>query len=174
MFFPDSSGHPLNGDFEENYLQQLALEEFLGRKKETDLLEALMKKPEIIELPTERPAEPVSDFFMDRVKSLREKIGHINEEIETRFLLRDKFRQEIEYQISEAAFSLRQFHNFSVGVNIGIDQKRNHLERQLLTLRRDRRNVELRTWQDVISLRKELRGLIDEYKNALRRYRMVE
>jgi hypothetical protein len=174
MHFPHSPKRLANNDFEENYLQQIELDKFLSQREEKDLLEELLAKPEVLEIKPEQPAEPVTEFFMDKVESLREKINHLNREIDIRFQLRQKFREQIEYQIRECAFSLRQFQTFGVGYNIGVDQKRNHLERQLLTLRKDKRNVELRAWADITELRKELRSVLDEDKSALRRYRMVE
>jgi hypothetical protein len=172
--FPSHSPKRLaNNDFDESYLQQIEIEKFLSRKKEKDLLEELMAKPEIMEIKPERPAEPVSEFFMDKVESLREKISHLNREIDTRFQMREQFKKEIEYQIRECAFSLRQFSPLALGYNVGVDMKRNLLERQLAGLRKDKRNVELRAWADITDLRKELRRLLDDYRDALRRYRMV-
>jgi len=48
------------------------------------------------------------------------------------------------------------------------------LERQLTNLRREKRAVELRAWEDIVDIRKELRKVLEDYRDALRRYRMVE
>jgi len=69
---------------------------------------------------------------------------------------------------------LSQFHFWGIGYNRGVDRKRNMLERQLTNLRRERRAVELRAWEDIVDIRKELRKVLEDYRDALRRYRMVE
>lgn len=163
-----------NNKFEERYILQLELDKILSEKKEKDIIEDLIARPEIIEIKPEKPPEPVSDFFMDKINSMREKINHLNNEISTRFHMRGKFQKEIDYQIRECAFSLEQFKFWGLGYNRGVDMKRNLLERQLANLRKEKRGVELRTWEDIINLRKELRKVLDEYKDALRRYRMIE
>jgi hypothetical protein len=49
-----------------------------------------------------------------------------------------------------------------------VDVKRNHLERELLQLRTQRRASELRTWDDVVLLRKDLREAQAEYQRVAR------
>jgi len=158
----------------ERYLLQHELDKILSAKKEKDLLEDLIARPELIEIKPEKPAEPISEFFWDKIDGLRKKIDHLNKEISSRFQMKEKFQKEIDYQIQECAFSLKQFQFWGLGYNRGVDMKRNLLERQLANLRKERRGVELRTWEDIISLRKELRNALEEYKAAVRRYRMVE
>lgn len=55
-----------------------------------------------------------------------------------------------------------------MGYNTGVDVKRNHLERQLQQLRTERRAAELRTWDDLVRLRKELREAVREYESKKR------
>ncbi|MDD5242460.1 MAG: hypothetical protein PHU49_00440 [Syntrophorhabdaceae bacterium] len=162
-------------DFGEEYLMRLEIEKVLSQKKEKDLLEELLAKPElIIGLEPEKPPEPIAEYFTGKIDSLKERISNLNQEIDARFQFKKKFLQEIDYQIRESAFSLSQFHWHSVGYNKGIDQLRLALQRQLSSLRRDRRAVELKAWADIVNIRKELRRTLEEYKDAIRRYRIVE
>jgi len=52
--------------------------------------------------------------------------------------------------------------------------KRNLLDRQLANLRKEKRSVELRAWEDIVALKKDLRSVLEEYRDALRRYKMIE
>jgi hypothetical protein len=162
-------------DFGDEYLMRLEIEKVLSKKKEKDLLEDLLAKPElIIGLEPEKPPEPIAEYFTGKIDSLRERIGHLNQEIDARFKFKEKFLKEVDCQIQDCAFSLSQFHFWGIGYNKGVDMKRNLLERQLSTLRRERRAVELKAWADIVNIRKELRRTLEEYKDAIRRYRIVE
>ncbi len=83
--------------------------------------------------------------------------------------MHDQSVAEIDYQITQAASSLEQFSNWGIGYNTGVDVKRNFLERELSNLRKERRSLLVRTWDDIGRLRKEFRQLVREYKAMLSR-----
>ena len=88
-----------------------------------------------------------------------------------RTMWKNRISQVSQLRPSRCLFSLSQFHFWGIGYNKGVDMKRNLLERQLSTLRRERRAVELKAWADIVNIRKELRRTLEEYKDAIRRYR---
>jgi hypothetical protein len=47
------------------------------------------------------------------------------------------------------------------------------LEKQLLDFRKEKRRTELQCWEDIISLRKELRMVLDEYKMLITRKELM-
>ena len=165
------SGNGINGNSFEWYQIDLDFEEAKKRKK-TDLMEYLLKPEEI--LPDEHEQIEASDFIDNRMKDLRAKMNQIEKEISLRFLMKNQFDEEIEYQISKAAFSLSQFKFWGLGYNTGVDVKRNMLEKQLVDFRKDRRRTQLQCWEDIIGLRKELRALNDEYRMLARRKKAIE
>ncbi len=83
--------------------------------------------------------------------------------------MKGEFDNELDYQISRAAFSLSEFNRWGLGYNTGVDVKRNMLEKQLADLRREKRRTELQCWEDIISLRKDLRKTAEEYNGLLNR-----
>lgn len=160
------SGNGINGDSFEWYQIDYYFEEAKKRKK-VDLVENLLKPEEII--PDYHEQLEVSDFIDNRMKDLKTKMNQIDKEISLRFQMKNQFDEEIEYQISRAAFSLSQFKFWGLGYNTGVDVKRNMLEKQLVDFRKDRRRTQLQCWEDIIGLRKELRALHDEYQMLVRR-----
>lgn len=159
----------INGDdnYGDRYLLNLELEELRRKRKEKTLLEKLIEREEVGQ-GAEKPKE-FAEFFIYKLKDLGKTIDQLNKEIRTRLEMKQTFDAELDYQISKAAFSLEQFKFWGLGYNTGVDVKRNMLERQLADFRREKRRIELQGWEDIISLRKELREALEEYNSLLRR-----
>lgn len=115
--------------------------------------------------------KPVDYVLTEKLYSLRRNVEHIRKEIRTRWQIKERFQKEMDYQIDQSAFSLKNLQK-GLGYNTGVDMKRNTLEMELLRLRSERRSHALRTWKDIIGLRKELREAMKEYE-MLRRMRSV-
>ena len=161
-----------NDKFGNRYLIDLEIEEIEKKKKKKDLLDELSAPVEPgIE---ERKPKELPDFFTYNLQDLRETINQINKEISTRFEMKQQFEKELDYQICKAAFSLEQFKFWGLGYNTGVDVKRNMLERQLVDFRKEKRRIELQGWGDIISLRKDLRKVLEEYKTLLKRKNMLK
>lgn len=111
----------------------------------------------------------IADFFVYKIDDLGKTISELKKEIAIRLDTKLKFDEELDYQINKAAFSLGEFKFWGLGYNTGVDVKRNMLERQLADFRKEKRGIELQGWEDIISLRKELRKAIDEYNSLKRR-----
>jgi len=156
-----------NDKYSDWYLLNLDYEELRKKKKEKTLLEKLIEKVEEKQEP-EKPKE-FAEFFAYKLKDLGKTIDQLNKEIRIRLEMKQTFDAELDYQISKAAFSLEQFKFWGLGYNTGVDVKRNMLERQLADFRKEKRRIELQGWEDIISLRRELREALDEYNNLLRR-----
>lgn len=156
-----------NDKFGDRYLLDLEIEKIEKRKKKRDLLEELSGPVEPIIEP--KKPEELPEFFTYKLKDLRETINQISKEISNRFELKREFEKELDYQILKAAFSLEQFKFWGLGYNTGVDVKRNMLERQLADFRKEKRRIELQGWEDIISLRKDMRRVSEEYKTLLRR-----
>jgi len=161
-----------NDKFSDWYLLNLEIEEIKKSKKKRNLLEEL-STPEEPCIDERKPKE-LSDFFTYKLQGLGETIDQINNEISTRFEMKKKFEKELDYQMCKAAFSLEQFKFWGLGYNIGVDVKRNMLERQLTDFRKEKRIIELQGWEDIISLRKDLRKALEEYKTLLKRKNMLK
>lgn len=162
-------------DFSDWYQLERKAQELLEFKEVADLFKDIVQTPQI-GIPTEeqRAIEPFETYFSEKLNSLKDEIQQISTEITTRHDFTHKFLYEIDYQIREAAFSLSEFKFWGVGYNNGVDKKRNHLERMLSDLRKERRSTELRCWEDIISLRKDLREALSEYKDIIRRGNILQ
>jgi hypothetical protein len=149
-------------DFSEWYLFEREVEALTRKRRRPDPL----REPATAESPA---APAVEDLFAYRARQLERAVASLRRELYTRLELRDQVLEQIDYQISKAAHSLKSFTGFGLGYNVGVDVKRNQLEKHLADLRKERRNQELRGWDDTVALRRELRRAQDELADAERR-----
>ena len=158
-----------------NYYDWLTLEQevekALRSRKEKRVAEKLLK--EMPEVEPSKEGGPADIYFKDRLAVTRESVDHLRQEIETRVELHDYFLAKLDYQITEAAFSLSQLSPWGIGYNRGVDLKRNFLERQLAQFRKELRDTELKAWEDIVQQRQELREALKEYRELRRRYRLL-
>jgi hypothetical protein len=154
-------------DQDDSYLWDL---EFAAAKrrsvKKRDLFEELLAGVTEKELPAS--TFDLNRYFSDRVETAREWADQMGRDLHARAALASGFLREIDEQLTYLQCSLERFSGWGVGYNTGVDVKRNHLERQLQQLRAERRMTELRAWDDIVRLRKELRGAVNEYRSAQR------
>lgn len=156
----------MNGAREQDFSEWYLFEHEIA-----DLRRKRMRRDSLRELATGEPplTQTDEDFFVYHSRQLERAIASLRQELYTRLDLRDQVLQQIDYQIRKAAHSLESFTGFGLGYNVGVDVKRNQLERQLADLRKERRNQELRGWDDVVALRRELRRAQDELTDVERR-----
>jgi hypothetical protein len=162
---------PEGADYNEWLRLERELDEALKKRRVKRVAEVLVREP--LRVGAEASADPIDQLFAGKVAASQERVGQLEQELETRLDLESYFVGQLDYQISEAAQSLSELHSWGMGYNTGIDVKRNFLERQLAQFRRERRDAELATWEDIVQLRKELREATEEYQSVARRYEMI-
>jgi hypothetical protein len=161
------SGDGINGESKEWHQIDVDYDEINRAKKKRDLIRELFDTGR-----TEngiKAFQEAPDFIESRLKELRSTIGQLNKQIYLRVEMKKQFDEEMEYQLSRAALSLSHFKFWGLGYNTGVDVKRNMLERQLVDFRKEKRKTELQCWEDMISLKRELRTILDEYKMLVTR-----
>ena len=115
------------------------------------------------------PSDELGAYILSQTRDAGYALAQLRQEASSRAQMHDQSVAEIDYQITQAASSLEQFSNWGIGYNTGVDVKRNFLERELSNLRKERRSLLVRTWDDIGRLRKEFRQLVREYKAMLSR-----
>ncbi len=160
-------------EFGEAYGLWLEFDEAKRRAaRKPDLIQELLADLEP-QQPESRPGD-IDGYITDRAHVARKRVSEVRGELTTRLELNTKFMTEIDTEIRYLQLSLDQFAGWGVGYNTGVDVKRNHLERQLQQLRTERRGAELRTWDDLVKVRKELREAMKEYRDTDRLVRGLQ
>jgi len=111
--------------------------------------------------------------FSNKLKILSEAIDEIDREIEKRIKLGKSFRERIDSELFSCRTQLKYIENYTVGYNSSVELRRLGLERQIAMLTKELRSEQLRAWEDVVSLVKEKRTFIMEYKNLMNTRKML-
>ncbi len=110
----------------------------------------------------------VSKVFENKLKILREAIEEIDSELERRKFLNHHFEKQIDGEIEECQDLLGKLpYPWSEGFLPKMEFIRISLHKSLLTRKKDKRTEELKYWDDVVSLLKEKRKLLQEYENLI-------
>jgi hypothetical protein len=110
--------------------------------------------------------------FSNRLKILKEAIEEIEREIDERIELGISFRERIDSEVSKCRDFLKRLEDYTIGYNSTIELRRLAFERMIFTLTKELRSEDLRAWEDIISLMKERRNLVIEYKNLMNTRKM--
>jgi hypothetical protein len=118
--------------------------------------------------------KPVVSFFADKARVLREEIEKINGEAEERKRLHSEMKSMIEADLKEVKRLLADISLYAPGTKHSIDLRRIELEREMLSLRKERRLAEISLWKDLVFLRREMREIVFEYQALKRMAELVE
>lgn len=148
------------------------MEKWLRDRETKDALATLSATPPTI-MDRGVVDDPIKASLDAKLNLLRQRIAQLKEEASVRSNLRSESESQIDYQITQAVRSLEEFSMWGIGYNQGVDFKRNFLERQLAQFRRERRELRVRAWEHMVSVRREIREAVAEYYDLLRRYRLL-
>ena len=145
------------------------------RRPTAELVRSLFELSALLPQTKQLPesADHAQSYVVGLLRDTRTTIRQLGEEALARAEVHDQTVREVDYQISRAALSLDRFTGWTVGYNTGVDIKRNHLERELSSLRKERRSALVRTWKDIAALRKEFREAVAQYKSLLGRLQLL-
>jgi len=118
--------------------------------------------------------KPVVSFFADKARVLREEIEKINAEADERRRLHSEMKSMIEADLKEVKRLLSEISLYAPGTKHSIDLRRIELEREMLSLRKERRLAEISLWKDLVFLRREMREIVFEYQALRRMAELVE
>jgi len=124
-------------------------------------LDGFINKPisEKISLP-----DAVSEIFGIRLRILKKPIEEINDAIRIRRVINKSISDEIDSKHKHIEFLLRDLDNWTMGCNDSIERRRLELQRELLSLEKEKRSEKLRFWEDVVSLANKRTEFLIEYR----------
>lgn len=118
--------------------------------------------------------KPVISFFSDKAKVLKEEIEKINLDMEIRKKIHRTVLDDICKGVKEIRRLLQEISLYSPGTKHSIDIRRLDLEREIMSLGKEKRMTKLSLWKDLVFLRRELRETIFEYQALQRMSELVE
>ena len=160
-----------DGDAEEQELERIFREIVEAPEPDTILEDlAAAVEPE----PLREPRDELADLLDGRLRTARRGLDEAHDELQARARLHRQAEDEIGYQMQACQLSLREFKHFGLGYNIGVDVKRNFLEKQLADLRKERRQIKVRFFGELRELRRSFREAQAAYDRVWYRAMLVE
>ena len=114
-----------------------------------------------------------SEFFQNKLSSLRGQIQEIDMELETRQLIHRELITEIDHQVLSASLFLDQLKHWAIGYRVGVDMERNLWERRIADLTKEKRSERVRLWRDSVRVNEDRRELTKEYEELLKRRNLL-
>ena len=114
-----------------------------------------------------------SEFFQNKLSSLRGQIQEIDMELQTRQLIHRELITEIDHQVLSASLFLGQLKHWAIGYRVGVDMERNLWERNIADLTKEKRSETVRVWRDSTRLKEGRRELLHEYKELVKRRHLL-
>lgn len=114
-----------------------------------------------------------SEFFQNKLSSLRGQIQEIDMELQTRQLIHRELITEIDHQVLSASLFLGQLKHWAIGYRVGVDMERNLWERNIADLTKEKRSETVRVWRDSNRLKDGRRELSREYKELFERQHLL-
>jgi len=108
------------------------------------------------------------------IETLKEWIEEVCQEIESRRELRHKLVSKLSDGVEKVHSLINEIEHWEPGYKSSVNGRRTNLEVECLSLKKEERLQELNAWRDISILKRQLRELVKEYKEALRRKDMVD
>lgn len=120
-----------------------------------------------------KPNNFIDDILLDKITFLRQILDEINTQMKDRDSLKHKIHNKIDYGICYIQTKLYETDPWGIGNNREIDTRRSKLENELEALKKQKRDEARECWRDISNLKKEHRQFFHEYRNSLRRVKVI-
>lgn len=115
----------------------------------------------------------VDQVFKSRLDAVRITLFDILYEIQNRSALDESLTNRVNDDICRLKTQLFELENWQTGSNNAVDNRRGAIEDKIHDLERELRHRDIKRWQDVSMLKKELRDTFREYSDIARKLKIV-
>ena len=116
----------------------------------------------------------LSKLMSQDVQTLKQWMDEVSREIESRKELKLELVSRLRDSVDEVQSLIDGIEHWEPGYRPSVDGRRTGLEKEFLSLGREERLQELNAWRDISILKRQLRELLKEYMEALRRRDMLD
>ena len=107
------------------------------------------------------------------IQTLREWIEEVSQEIDSRKVLKHELMSRLLASVEDVQSLVYDISHWEPGYRPSVDGRRTGLEKECLALKREERLQEFNAWRDISILKRQLRELLKEYREALRRMDVI-
>lgn len=120
-----------------------------------------------------RGSDTIDDLLASKLEGLHQNIQHIRYQLDNREKLKKQNIYDIDKEMMKSKTELFECENWMPGSNSLIERRRTDLEKQLQQMQKEKRLEQVASWRDQQRLLKDLRDIVDDYRNAFRRKSLV-
>jgi len=147
------------------------LKPYEERKNEESLEKKIVSSPGEIDKSEDKGF--LKEILTDKISFLKQFLSEIDEQIHDRENLKDKILDKIDKGMCYLHTKLYEIETWGLGRNKNIDTRRTQIEKELEALKSQKRDETRESWRDISLLKKEHREFFHEYRNALRRVKVI-
>lgn len=115
----------------------------------------------------------LKEVLTDKISLLEEILKDLDEQIKDREYLKDSIVKKFDEGICYLRTKLYEIDSWELGKNRTIDSRRSKIEQELEQLKSQKRTEARECWRDIALLKKEKREFFKEYRDALRRVKVI-
>lgn len=115
----------------------------------------------------------LKDVLTEKIRFLREILTEIDNQMKDRETLKEKILIKINKGICYLRTQIYEIDSWGYGNNKSIDLRRSKIEKEVEALKKQKRDELRESWRDIALLRKEHREFFHQYRNALRRVKVI-
>jgi hypothetical protein len=120
-----------------------------------------------------RGSDTIDDLLASKLEGLHQNIQHIQYQLDNREKLKKQNIYDIDKEMMKSKTELFECENWMPGSNSLIERRRTDLKKQLQQMQKEKRLEQVASWRDQQRLLKDLRDIVDDYRNAFRRKSLV-
>lgn len=124
-------------------------------------------------VPDDKQEGSLEDLLSEKVRTLSSILCQIGSEIKSRETLSLKAIEDVDQHYCYLKTKLFELYSWEVGRSRDVEMRRSKLEKQLDTLRQEKRQEPTQCWRDVAPLRREFREWFKQYSDLVQRIRLV-
>ena len=118
-------------------------------------------------------SDAVDNLLASRLEGLQQNIQRIRYQLDRREELKRQNIYEIDREMMKRKTELFECEKWMPGTNKIIERRRGDLEKQLQQMQKEKRLEEVASWRDHQRLLKDLREIMDDYRDVFRRRDLV-
>ena len=115
----------------------------------------------------------LEEILTDKVKFFKQILGEIDSQVKDREQLKTIIIKKLDERMCMLTTKTYEVDSWGLGNNKEMDSRRSKLESEIEALAKQKTEEEQQSWKDIALLKQEHRQFSQQYRNALRRVKII-
>ncbi len=118
-------------------------------------------------------ADLLEEILTDKVKFFKQILGEIDSQVKDREQLKTIIIKKLDERMCMLTSKTYEVDSWGMGNNKEMDSRRSKLESEIEAIAKQKTEEEQQSWKDIALLKQEHRQFSQQYRNALRRVKII-